>query len=214
MKKIFLLTVSMLLVCCCIEAQISAGLKIGLNFSALKGDGYSSPDQKALMGMTVGGLINYAINEEFSVQPELLYSREGTQWKGTYEQKNLLNYINIPLLVQYDNPSGFYGHTGPQIGFLLSAKMKYKEPDLPGIGTVGDDQPGSSQFETRDIKGIYSGSNFSWTFGAGYRHESGLGINARYNLGLSNVLGKHGDGKIHSSVFNIGIVYMLTSLKK
>ena len=77
-----------------------------------------------------------------------------------------------------------------------------------------EDQPGGGGYETRDIKKVYSGTNLSWAFGAGYRHESGFGINARYNLGLSNVLGKNGDGKIHSSVFNIGIVYMLVSLKK
>jgi hypothetical protein len=214
MKQFLLLTISMLLVCCCTEAQISAGLKAGLNLSALKGSDYNTPEQKTLMGIAIGGLVNYAINEKLSVQPELLYSQEGAQWKGEYEQKNLLNYLNIPLLVQYDNPSGFYGHTGPQIGFLLSAKMKYKEPNLPGTGTIGEDQPGSGVYETRDIKKVYSGTNLSWAFGAGYRHESGFGINARYNIGLSNVLGKHGDGKIHSSVFNIGIAYMLTCLKK
>lgn len=212
------LVIIMLLTAYCTQAQISAGLKAGVNLSSLKGDGYSDTDQKSSMGLAIGGLVNYAINEKFSIQPELFFSQEGTQWKSSdEEQKNRLNYLNIPVLLQYRDPSGFFAHTGPQIGFLLSAKMKYKDAGPGGVITDGSQsggQSGGSQTETRDIKHFYASSPLSWGLGAGYIHESGFGINARYNMGLSNALKKTADGKIHSRVFNIGVIYMLESQKK
>lgn len=167
--------------------------------------------------MAIGGLVNYAINEKFSIQPEIFFSQEGTQWKDDdYEQKNRLNYINIPVLAQYNGPSGFFVHTGPQIGLLLSAKSKFKD-ELPGGVVEGgsDDSSDGGISGTWDMKKSRSSTAISWVLGAGYLHESGFGVNARYNLGLSNIISKTGDGdKATSRVFNIGIIYMLSSLKK
>lgn len=217
MKKINSLIIVMLFMAYGTQAQINVGLKAGVNFSSLKGGGYSSPDQKSLMGLAIGGLVNYAVTEKISIQPELFFSQEGTQWKNVdEEQKNQLNYLNIPVLVQYRGPSGFFVHTGPQIGLLLSAKMKYKYNGGGGIvvgdGGAGGDVQGESQ--TQDIKRFYASSPISWGLGAGFISKSGFGVNARYNLGLTNALKKSADGKIHSRVINIGVIYMLESIKK
>jgi hypothetical protein len=212
MRKIHSLIIVMLLITCCAEAQISVGLKAGLNVANLSIE--DSQGQKPLMGLAAGGLVNYALNDEFSIQPELLFSQEGTQWKDEdYEQKNRLNYFNIPILVQYRHSSGFFAHTGPQIGLLLSAKSKYKD-QLPSIGGVGDDEPGGVISGSTDIKSFMSKAVISWALGAGYLHESGFGVNVRYNRGLSNSLSKNNDGKGTSSVFNIGVFYVFKSLKK
>jgi len=119
-----------------------------------------------------------------------------------------LNYFNIPILVQYNHSSGFFAHTGPQIGLLLSAKSKYKD-QLPSIGGVGDDEPGGVISGSTDIKSFMNKAVISWALGAGYLHESGFGVNVRYNRGLSNSLSKNNDGKGTSSVF-----YVFKSLKK
>ncbi|MEO6813644.1 MAG: porin family protein [Ginsengibacter sp.] len=218
MKKIHSLIIVTLFMTYCTHAQISVGLKAGVNLSSLKGDGYSDSDQKSLLGLAIGGLVNYAINDKFSVQPELFFSQEGTQWKTSDEvEKNRLNYLNIPVLLQYRDPSGFFAQTGPQIGFLLSAKKKYKDAGAGGVITDGSqsgDQSGSNEPQSYDIKHFYASSLLSWGLGAGYIHESGFGINARYNIGLSNTLKKTADGKIHSRLFTIGVIYMLESLKK
>lgn len=105
MKKIHSLVIVMLFMAYCTQAQISVGLKAGVNLSSLKGTGYSDSDQKSFMGLAIGALVNYAINEKFSIQPELLFSQEGTQWKSSgEEQKDRLNYLNIQVLVQYREP--------------------------------------------------------------------------------------------------------------
>ena len=208
MKKIHLLTIAMLFITYCTEAQISFGPKAGLNIANLSGKDIN--DGKSLIGLAIGGLVNYAINEKFSIQPELLFSQEGMQWKDEdYKQKNRLNYLNIPILAQYNHPSGFFAHTGPQLGLLLSAKSKFKD-EIPSIG----DGPGDAISGTNDIKEYFSKAIVSWALGAGYLHESGFGVNLRYNRGLSNSLSKTNDGKAASSVFNIGVVYVLKSLKK
>jgi hypothetical protein len=98
-----------------------------------------------------------------------------------------LNYINIPLLAQYMTLDGFRLQTGPQIGFLTSAKSK-----------VGDVE--------RSVKDDLSSVDFSWTFGAGYLFPSGFGVDARYNHGISNI----SDDEIFEArnrVFQFGVFY-------
>ena len=106
-----------------------------------------------------GALVNIPVSSQFSVQPEVVYSSEGAKATGG---KISLNYVNIPVLFQYNN-SGFYGELGPQLGILTSAKAK---PD------DGDDT---------DIKDVLKSTNFSLAIGAGYKLTNRLGFGARYN---------------------------------
>jgi hypothetical protein len=172
------------------QAQIKFGVKAGANFSKFSGDDAdflgTSPDMR--IGLAGGGLVNISINSTFSVQPELLYSMEGSKYKvdeGKAIFKN--DYINVPVLFQY-NSSGFYAETGPQIGFLISSKV-----------TDGD--------ESEDTKDEFKSTAFAWTVGFGYRLSSGIGFGARYNLGLSNTFDTE-DADVKNSGFHIGISYL------
>jgi hypothetical protein len=98
-----------------------------------------------------------------------------------------LDYINVPVLFQY-NSSGFYGETGPQIGFLISSRI-----------SDGD--------VSANIKGSTKRAAFSWTVGFGYRLSSGIGIGARYNIGLSNIVDED-NTDLKNSGFHIGISYL------
>jgi hypothetical protein len=52
--------------------------------------------------------------------------------------------------------------------------------------------------------------NNSWTLGLGYKTTSGLGLDARYNLGLSNIIKDGGDDfKLKSNVIQVGLTYTL-----
>jgi len=81
--------------------------------------------------------------------------------------------------------------TGPQLGLLLSARIK------------------SENNTTSDIKDKYSTADFAWIFGAGYLFPSGFGFDARYNLGISNinVVGDYNRNKLQNRVFQLGIFY-------
>ena len=171
------------------QAQIKFGIKAGANFSKFSGDDAKMEDvsPKFLTGFAGGGLVNISLNEMFSVQPEVLYSMEGTMYKESGEKATYkTDYINIPVLFQYNNPSGFYAETGPQVGFLMSAKVSY--------GGV-----------SADAKDSFKKINFSWGLGAGYKLSNGLGIGARYNLGLANIV--DGDGSVKVGGFHVGLSY-------
>src|SRR6218665_679812 len=177
------------------QAQIKYGVKAGANFYKVTGDGAEDLEQsrKIKLGLSGGGFVNIGLSESFSVQPELLYSQEGNKQKEGDGSLNLkLNYINIPVMFQY-NASGFYGETGPQLGLLTSAKIKTKF---------------DGESESQDVKDSFKSINFSWAVELGYKLSNGLGIGARYNIGLSNIADAEGsDASIKSSGFHIGLSY-------
>ncbi len=181
MKKIILFA-AFAVVAFATQAQVKFGAKAGLNLSTWTGD---VDDLKMKPGFYVGGLANIKVADQFSVQPELLVSAEGA--KDGDANLNTM-FINIPVMAQYNTPSGFYVEAGPQLGILVSAKAK-------------------ADGESTDIKDLLNSTNFGASFGAGFNMGSGLGFGARYNLGLSNALKDGGDTKIKTSNISIGLHY-------
>ncbi|MBX3257521.1 MAG: PorT family protein [Chitinophagaceae bacterium] len=189
MKKIFFLSV-FTAAAFIGQAQIKFGIKAGANFSKFSGEDAKIEDlsPKFRTGFAGGGFVNIGLNEMFSLQPELLYSMEGTTYKESGEKATYkTDYINVPVLVQYNNPSGFYAETGPQIGYLVSAKIAYDGNSV-------------------DIKDSFKKINFSWGLGAGYKLSNGLGIGARYNLGITKIA-DNTDANIKVGGFHVGLSY-------
>jgi hypothetical protein len=192
MKKTLFLSV-LTLIAFTIQAQIKFGVKAGANFSTFSGSDakFENISPKYKVGFAGGGLVNIQLSEMFSLQPELLYSMEGATYKAEGEKVNFkTDYINVPVMAQYNNPSGFYAETGPQVGFLTSAKL-------------------SADGNSMDIKDGFKKINFSWGIGAGYKLSNGLGIGARYNLGLMSIAdadeGESANIKVGG--FHIGLSY-------
>ena len=190
MKKIFLIIVcaSTFVVT---KAQVSYGVKGGLNISNVIGE--DADGAKSKVGFHAGVFAGFPVADKLSIQPELVYSAQGSKFEVSGEDDVIQNagYLNIPVLAKYNIASGFYGATGPQLGFLLSAKAK-----------MGD-------IET-DIKDLYKKTDFSWAFGIGYQTTSNIGIDLRYNLGISR-LDDEGDSKVKNGVFQLGLFYVIGS---
>ena len=160
-------------------AQVRFGAKLGANFANIT-DGEGN---KTKIGINGGVQASIPLSSMFSVAPELVYSAQGAKADGDASLN--LNYLNVPVLLQYNNASGFFAHTGPQIGFLMSAKAK---------------QGG----ETVDMKEFMNSTDFSWTIGLGFATQAGFGFNARYNIGLSELA----DGSSSkNSVIQAGVFY-------
>ena len=183
MKKLFLVLVCASSVIAA-SAQVKFGLKLGANLASVS----DMEGTKSKFGINGGVQASMPLGSTFSVAPELVYSSQGAKASEGDGSINL-NYINVPVLLQYNNPSGFFAHTGPQIGFLMSAKQK-------------------AGGETADIKDFVNTTDFSWAIGAGFATQSGFGFNARYNIGLSK-LDKEGDGSSKNGVLQFGIFYNL-----
>ncbi|HRQ49130.1 MAG TPA: porin family protein [Agriterribacter sp.] len=192
MKKTLFLSV-LTLIAFTTQAQIKFGIKAGANFTTFSGSDATiegmSPKYK--VGFAGGGLVNIQLSEMFSLQPEVLYSMEGATYTFEGESAHLkTDYINIPVLAQYNNASGFYAETGPQVGFLTSAKI-------------------SADGNSVNMKDFFKKTNFSWGFGAGYKLSNGLGFGARYNLGLTSIADADTDESVSfkAAGFHIGLSY-------
>jgi hypothetical protein len=194
MKKLLIVFVAVAFVATAnAQGSIKFGAKAGGNLSSWSGDDIE--DAKSKFGFHVGAIVNIPVSSMFSVNPEVLFSIEGAKQDADPDDINYnLGFLNIPVLLQYNNPSGFYAETGPQIGFLMSAKAK-----------AGD--------EDEDIKDLFKSTNFSWALGAGFKTKSGFGFGARYALGLNNIIDDD-DADLKQSNLSFGVFYMFGGSKK
>ncbi len=189
MKKLILLAV-MASVTSIAGAQVKFGAKAGLNLANIhvspKDDDYSF---KINPSVNVAAMAGIPLSSKLSLQPEIMFSIQGakmTQQNSSADKlTNQLAYLNVPVLLKYNDPSGFFAEVGPQIGFLLSAKMK-------------------SQGISADAKSLYNSTDFAGTFGVGYIFPFNVGIDARYNLGLSNIAKTDADNSDSKAKNNVG----------
>ncbi|MEP6928179.1 MAG: porin family protein [Ginsengibacter sp.] len=173
--------------------QAHFGLKGGVNISQLHFNDNTTTDSK--VGVNAGLFVHIHASPTWAIQPELLYSLEGAQQKiGNSKVTYNLNYLNVPVLLQYMFSNGFRLEGGPQIGFLLNAKTK--------AGNVTVDNAS------------FKSTAFSIPLGIGYLTSSGVGLDARYVFGLSNINDSENGPTVQSNVFQLGLFYQLSDPKK
>jgi hypothetical protein len=164
--------------------DIHIGTKIGLNSYTINNDNNSGFDSK--IGLHAGLLGHIHLDEQFALQPELLYSMQGAKSGDTNYN---LDYINVPVLVQYMFDNGFRIQAGPQLGFLINAKAKNNN-------------------SSTDIKDNFKSIDAGLSIGASYIHPpTSFGIDARYNLGLNDI-SENSNVQSNSRGFQIGIFYL------
>jgi hypothetical protein len=218
-KKIILVFVTILSINQFINAQdeindnlnatdIKFGAKVGLNLATITGD------LEGIKGRTsfhLGGMAEIRINEDFVVQPELLYSAQG----GKYDEFTLaLDYLYLPVMGKYFVSDEFSLEAGPQFGYLLSAKLKDNSSsgDSGGGGTVDTvgrpSKNTSAKRATEDVKEDIKSFDFGLNIGASYILENGINLGLRYYLGLANGNNIEGnDGNFKNSVFQLSVGY-------
>lgn len=177
------------------SAQISVGVKAGLNLANVGGDDVEDTDMRP--SFHVGGYLNYAFSDALSLQPELLFNSVGAKSSytdpdfGDVDETLKLSYISIPVNLQYS-----FGvvniHTGPQFSFLMSAKSKY---EADGVD------------EDVDVKDGFKGLDLGWGIGLGANFGK-LNATARYTLGLSNIADVE-DADVKNNVIQISLGYRL-----
>ena len=197
MKRLFLLT-AMVSATLLAGAQIQFGAKAGLNLSTL----HISPSEsgtsfKMEPNVNAGVLVSIPLTSEFALQPEAIYSGQGTKVSSPDESGHYnLGYINVPVLLKYKTASGFFAELGPQIGFLATAKVK-------------------SEGVSVDVKSSFKSTDFSGVIGIGYLSSLNLGVDARYNLGFSNIVKTtpSDNSSAKNGVIQIGVFYMFGKTK-
>jgi hypothetical protein len=190
MKKISLLMLALAVGATLFAQDAKFGFKAGLNVANLHNSNGSEWGSK--LGLHAGVLAHIHLNPSWAIQPEVVYSSQGAKYTvGDGEHELSLNYINIPVQLQYMFSNGFRLQTGPQLGFLAGVKDKHNGTET-GI------------FTTEDFKTV----DFSWSVGLGYLTYSGFGVDGRYNFGISNV-NNAGSNILHNNVFQLGVFYLL-----
>lgn len=186
MKKVFLSLICLASIATA-SAQFSLGAKAGAQLTNITGDGVDA-DMK--IGYYGGAYGRYNFTSNIAAQAEILYSAQGAKDKEDGDTKYNYNYINVPVVFQYHLPVGLYFETGPQIGILTKAEWKNGDAKL-------------------DVKESTKKTDFSWVAGAGYKITEELGVNARYNFGISDINDMEVGGKAKHSVIQLGISWKL-----
>lgn len=168
------------------------GIKGGLNLASWSNNN-DSRDYANRVGFHAGVFSRIHMGPNIALQPELVYSSQGTKYDDVSNREHNLqmNYVNIPLMVQAKVGGGFYAQAGPQVGFLVGVSDK-----------VGDVETGF--FSTDDFKK----TDIALGFGLGFTSASPFGFDARYNLGLTNIV-ESGTNNIKNNVLQIGLTYRL-----
>lgn len=180
------------------------GLRAGFNGSVTTagfGNGNSFKDPSIKAGTYAGVFVTIPVASQWNFQPELIYSGEGSLQDGLIGNVSdnryvlvlttRLQFLNLPLLIQYNKGTGFYAETGPQAGFLLNAKLKNEFP-APG-----------QEAETK-INGT-NNTTLSWVAGIGYTLQSGLGFGVRYTLGMSKYIDGFNEQRVNT--VQLGLQY-------
>lgn len=152
-SRMFLLLVIMLSTTAMVFAQktplFQLGIKGGANIS--KVDGKSFKDEFRY-GYSLGGFAVVRVSEKFQIQPEVLFNqfntRSGSNFDTLYNTENLkdikLNYLAIPILLNYSPVKFFTLQAGPQFGILLNkndnlltnGKNTFNSGDFSMVGGV------------------------------------------------------------------------------
>ncbi|MFO7574237.1 MAG: porin family protein [Bacteroidales bacterium] len=157
------------------RGKVNLGVKAGINMYKISSDDNTIYDH--ITGFHLGLLGHIHLDSQWAVQPELVYSSQGAK-SGDTKQK--LDYINIPVILQYMFDNGFRLQAGPQLGILVRADNR------------------------NDLNPI----DLGLAIGVSYVVPStGFGVDARYNYGLSNI-NKNDAVKSFNRGLQLGVFYI------
>lgn len=198
MKKIILAAIAVMTFGLANAQDIKFGVKGGVNLSNFTGD---VENTKSKVGFQVGGFAEFKLSDKFFVQPEVMYSLQGTKYEQSevnyyYKGNIAMTYLNVPVMAKYYVIDKLNIEAGPQIGFLLSAKDKW-EDNYNGEKDSGKD----------DVKDAFKSVSLGLNIGAGYDFTENLSAGIRYNFGLSNILDTEGNYKAHNNVVSLTLGY-------
>ncbi len=196
MKKITLIVFVLFIGLTTSQAQlkVSPGIRGGLNLSTLT----NIDDNSMKSDFYVGGLVEMKFNKYFTLQPEITYSRQGSEGREYYvdsdsfeNTKYELNYVTLGAVAKFNfGGQGFHVLAGPSLDIKTS----------DNFGRYGYDP---------------IGTDFSFVGGIGYSLPNGLTFEARFKQGLIDIYGYDGidyddyyyDQVILNQVLQFGISY-------
>jgi len=152
--------------------------KVGIRAGATISNVSGVSDTKPLTGIYLGVFKEITIVPEiFFLQPELQYSMQGYKSGDT---KVSIGYLNIPILAKVYAIKTFSLEAGPQLGFKINDNL---------------DSNSGTKIKTFDT---------AFVGGLGYNFPMGLSINARYAMGISEIVK---DSNAKNQVIQLGAAF-------
>jgi hypothetical protein len=216
MKKITLLLGMLLGGVATSQAQtgVQFGLKTGLSMAVL--DGTINQETKFKPGLHVGAVMRWRPSTHVAIQPELVYSQQGSSNEQTVgygtmlENKTKLSYLNLPILLKVYLGEVVNLQVGPQFGLLLGARQDGQ------VGYYSGSSGSGYTSKDIDVKPDYKG-DVGLCGGVGIDLKNGLIAAARLNYGLSDINNNEKDkqareyydiGGLHNRVLEFSVGYM------
>ena len=155
------------------------GFKGGYNYSSFNGDVAKDNTLKGLSGFYVGALLELPLGDVISLQPEVIYSRQGAAWEqknilGEFKKDLKLDYLNIPVMAKV-NLGPLFLQGGVQFGFLV---------DKPEVSYTR----GAQRVTEKVDKDAYAAFDFGVGAGLGVNLSQHFFVEARYTHSLTNAL--------------------------
>lgn len=125
------------------------GIKVGTNINKMQGQSFKD---QFTYGYSAGAYADIKLGSKWSIQPEVLFNQVSTDTSNKFSDlydinadkisKIKLNYISIPLLLNYNISKGISVQAGPQYGILMSqsknilqnGKEAFKSGDFSLLG--------------------------------------------------------------------------------
>lgn len=182
------------------QVQFSLGIKGGVNFANLDVTSSVGDNYKNRTGFHGGAFALFKVTA-FAVQPELIFSQQGSKVSFSSQDINAnFSYLNVPIMAKFYLPLGLNLQLGPQFGFLTTAESDYN----PLTGTM----------QSTDLKEYYKNSDVSIGMGIGWDLPLKLSIDARYNLGITEIEDNASLSQTKNQVFQISVGYKLFKFGK
>ena len=144
-----------------VELGIKAGPMLSRSYVNSSNDMIGTGFIDAKISFLVGGFVRLPISPKLGLQAELLYSRKGDEFRN-------LDYVSLPLMLQYEFFPKLRAEAGVEVGYLLSI----------------DDGIFMGIFEAHPF---YGRMDVGLNAGLSYDVLEKLNIGLRYNLGVYDI---------------------------
>ncbi len=190
MKTKFLTLLAFLLISQAMMAQFHFGAKVGANITKVEGKSFKDEFR---YGYQLGGFAEIRLTDKLVLQPEVLFNQYATRVDSSYkniykdvfnsEQNIKLNYISIPVLLNYKLIGSLLSlQAGPQFGILIDQNKTLL-------------QNGGNAFKNGDLSML-----------GGVQIKIGaIRLNGRYAVGLNNISDLPDEGKWKNQGFQVSV---------
>ncbi len=189
MKKIILLAIINTCFLTYSFGQVNWGYKAGINLSRISNSSHNGFTSN--LNFNTGVVATCKLEKNYFLDIECLLSLKGFNSvliPGGTTATNF-SYLTLPILFEYKTSNKLYFQLGPELNYLIAAKMKNSSMNEPVIDN-------------------YKKFDISVAGGLGYNFSKKIGLETRYIFGLSKIYAKSDIlGSAYNRTFQINLIY-------